>query len=84
MHSVCLSVCARFNSGKYSSNVLKFKYVTHIRYSLDRIENDVYGTHRSSTETHKSFLIHYGLCGGKDFKRILICLYCNKWNKINI
>ena len=53
--SVCLSVCARSNSRKYSSNVLKFKYVTHVWYSMDRIENGIYGTHGSSTETHKFF-----------------------------
>ena len=49
---------------------------------MNRIENGIYRIHRSSTETHNP--IHYGLWGGKDLKRILTCLYCNKWNKINI
>ena len=41
--SVYLSVCARSNSRKYPSNVLKFKYVTHIWYRMNRIENDTWG-----------------------------------------
>ena len=55
---------------------------------MDRIENGIYGTHGSSRERHKSFLIHYGLWGGggRDLKekRILTCLYCNLCNKINM
>ena len=43
----------------------------------------MYGAKDLSTETHKSFPIHYGM-GKKDLNRILTCLQCNKWNKINI
>ena len=51
---------------------------------MDRFGNGIYGIHRSSTETHKSFLVHYDLRGENILKSILTCLYCNKWNKINI
>ena len=51
---------------------------------MNRIENGIYTTNGLSTETHKSFPIHYDLWGGKDSKRILTCLYCNEWNKFNI
>ena len=61
---VRLSVCACSNSRKYSSNVLKFQYVIHIGHSMNHIENGIHGTHGSSTETHKSFLIHYGIWRG--------------------
>ena len=47
---------------------------------MDRNENGVYGTNGLSTETHKSFLIHYG-CEGNYLKRIL---YCTKRNEINV
>ena len=46
-------------------------------------ENGMYGAKCSSTETHKSFPIHYGLWG-KILKRILTHLYSNKYNEINI
>ena len=49
---------------------------------MDRIENGIYGIHRSSTETHKSFLIHYSLWGVGYLKRILTGLHCNKCNEI--
>ena len=58
-----LSVCPRSDSRKYSSNVLKLIYVIYISHSMDRIENDIYTTTGPSTETHKSFSIHYGLSG---------------------
>ena len=61
MHSVCLFVCPHSNSRKYSSNVLKFIYVSHIWYRMNRLENDIYGMKCSSTETRKSFLKYFGL-----------------------
>ena len=41
--SVCSSACARSNSSKYSSDILKFIHVAHIRYKMDRFENGMYG-----------------------------------------
>ena len=38
--SLCLSAWARFSSCKYSSNVLKFIYVFHIWYYIDRVKNN--------------------------------------------
>ena len=61
---VCLSACASSNLRKYSSNVLKFMYIIHVWYNLDVIENGRHGSKDSSTETHKSFPIRYGLCRG--------------------
>ena len=58
---VCLSVHPRSNCRKNSSNVLKLIYVIYIWHSMNRIENDIYTTNGLSTETHKSFPIHYGL-----------------------
>ena len=81
---VCLPTCARSNSHKYSSRVLKFKYVIHIGNTMGHIQNGIYGTDGLSTDTHKSFQMHYNLWGGKHLKRILICFYCNKYNKTNI
>ena len=43
----------------------------------------MHGAKDSSTETHKSFPLHYGLMRGKFLKRILTCLHCNKCNKID-
>ena len=61
--SVCLSVrlavCPRSNSLKYSSNVLKFIYVIHIWYRMDRIENGIYGAKGSSTQTHKIKFLNF-------------------------
>ena len=69
---VCLfvrpSIRALSNSRKYSSNVLKFMYVTHIWYRMNRIEN---GTNRkkcSFTEAHKKFSDTLRLNEGKIFK----------------
>ena len=50
-----LSVCARSNCSKYSSNILKFTYIIRIWYRMDSIENGIDGTNGSYTETHKSF-----------------------------
>ena len=38
---------------------------------MDCAEIDVHETEGSSTETHKSFLLHYDLWGGEFLKRIL-------------
>ena len=62
---VCLSVCTRSNSRKYSSNVLKLIYVIYVWHSKNRTENGIYTANGLSTETHKSFPIHYGLWGKK-------------------
>ena len=58
---MCVYVCQRANSRKNSSNVLKFIYVIHILYSMNRIENGIYKANDSSSGTHKSSPIHYGL-----------------------
>ena len=50
---------------------------------MDHIANGMYGTNALFTETHKSFLMHYGLWG-KYLKHILKCLCCNKCSKIDI
>ena len=50
---------------------------------MNRIESGIHTTNSLSTETHKSFPIHYGL-RGKSFNRILTYLYCTKYNEINI
>ena len=47
----------------------------------------MYATNGLSTETHKSFLIHYSVWGGGEgecLKRILAYLDCIKYNEINI
>ena len=75
MHSVCLSdclsvhlsVCTLSSHRKYYSNVLKFTYAIHIRYSMDCFENYIHTTNGSSAETHKPFLMLYTLWG-KMFK----------------
>ena len=79
MHSVCLSVCTRSISRKYYSNALKLMYVIHILHNTDRGENVIHTTNSLSTETHQSFLIHYGSWGGC-LKHILKYLYCTKYN----
>ena len=60
--------------------------VKRVVYSMNCIENGIHTTNGLSTEKHKSFLIHFGWWGGVDLKEkcILTCLYCNKWNKINM
>ena len=54
---------------------------------MDRIENGVFRTYGWSSETHKSFLMDYGLWEEKDginvLKHILTHLYCTKYNEIN-
>ena len=63
MLSVYLSMCLCKLNSKYPLNVLKFIDVIFICYSMDRTENGIhiYRTNGLSTETHKSFPIHYGL-----------------------
>ena len=51
---------------------------------MDGIQNGIYGTHGSSTETHKSFSDTLQRMGQKDLKHILTWLYYNKCNEINI
>ena len=46
---------------------------------MDRIENGMYRTNGSSTETHKKFPMHYDLWREK-FESV----YCTKYNTINI
>ena len=82
--SVCPSDCLHPNSCKYFSNFLTFMHTIHIWYRINHIENDVYGTKCSSTETNKSFPMHYGLWGGRILKRFLTYLYCSKYNKSNM
>ena len=81
---VCRSVCAHSNFRKYSSNVFKFIHAIHILYRTDSIENDMYGTKRSFTETHKRFPIHFGLSEGgvKFLKFIAKYLYCTKCSEL--
>ena len=64
---VCLSVCLRSNSRKYSSNVLKLIYVIYIWLCMNHTENGTDSTNGLSTETYKSFLKHYGQ-SGKSYK----------------
>ena len=49
---------------------------------MDRIENDMYGTKCSFTETHKNFQIHLSIGGMKFLKFIVAYLYCTKYNEI--
>ena len=51
---------------------------------MNCIENGMYANNGFSTEAHKNFPIHYGLCGKKILKRILTYLDCTKYNEINI
>ena len=52
---------------------------------MDRIENGIYTTNDSSTETHQSFSMHYGLWeGGKCLKRILTYFHYIRYNEINV
>ena len=53
--SVRPSVCAHSNCCRYSSNVFKFIYAVLTLYRMDSIDNDMYRTKCSFTETHKSF-----------------------------
>ena len=55
-----------------------------MRYSMNRIENGIYTTNGLSTETHKSFPIHYGLLGGGCLKSILTNLDCTKYYEIDV
>ena len=57
-------VCPRSNSPKYSSNVLKLLCYVHIWHSMNRIENGICTTSGLSTDSHKSFPIHYDLWVG--------------------
>ena len=54
LSSICLSVCARFKSRKYSSDVLKFMDVIHISDTAWTILKMAQKNNDSSTETHKS------------------------------
>ena len=60
---VCLSVRARSNWRKYSSNAFKFRDTIDIWYRVNSIENDMYDTKGSFTEIQKSFPIHFGGMG---------------------
>ena len=60
---VCPSIYPCSNSCKYSSNVLKLLYVIHIWCRMNCIENGIHMTNGLSTETDKSFTIHYSLWG---------------------
>ena len=81
--SICLFVCARFISRKYSSNVLKFISTIHIWHSMDRRENDIYGTHGSSQRHTKVFDALWPMKIRPHLKRLLTCLYSIKYNKTN-
>ena len=50
---------------------------------MNHVENGIYKSNGLSTETHKSFPIHYGLWGGKCSKRIFVYSYCTKYDEIN-
>ena len=50
-------------SRKYSSNVLMSIHNIHVSHSMNGIEKGMYTANGLSTETHKNFLIHYGLRG---------------------
>ena len=82
--SVCRSVYARSNCSKYSSDVFKFIHAAHNWYGMNSIENYMYGTKCSFTETHKSFPIQFSLSeGGLKFAKFIITyLHCTKYNKI--
>ena len=56
---VCLSVCARSNSRKYSSNVLKLMHIFQVYYKIFRTEKGVYMIYGLCTETHKRISINY-------------------------
>ena len=62
---VCPYVCAHFNCRKYFSNV--FINGAHIWYSMDSIENDMYGIKCSFTEIHKIFRYIIVWRGGGSF-----------------
>ena len=49
---------------------------------MNRIKNGIYTTNGLSTGHTKVFTLQS--MWGKDLKRILTCLYCNKWYKINM
>ena len=51
---------------------------------MNRIENGTYAINDLSSETHKSFPIHYGLWEEKSLKHILAYLDYTKYNEINI
>ena len=84
MHSICLSVSARFNSRKYSLDVSKFIHVIQISYSMNRIENYIHRTNILYTGSHKSFPIHYGLLAEIFINSITTYLCSIKYNEINI
>ena len=50
---VCLSVCARSNSRKYSSNVLKLMYVIQVYCRMFCIKNGEHRSNGSRIDTHK-------------------------------
>ena len=51
---------------------------------MNSIENGVYGIKGSFSETHKSFQIHFGLCGKEFSKLIVTYLYYTKYDEIKI
>ena len=82
--ALSLSVCARVNTRKHTSNVLKFTHINENGYSIYRTKNDIHRTNGSSTKTHKSFLDRLRSMGRKFLKCILTYLYCSKFNEISI
>ena len=85
MHSVCLSICARSNSRKLSSDALKLIYIIHIWHSMNYIDNGIGTTNDLSTETVKIFWYITGeKWGEKYLKRILTYLHSTKYNEINM
>ena len=88
MHSVCLSVCARSKSHKYSSNVLKLIHAIHMWHNRNWTENGNFTTNHLSKE-NPNFSDILRPMGKKYLKHILYIahvthLYCTKYNEIYI
>ena len=83
MHSVSVFVCqsvrlsasARFSCRKYTLNVLKLTYNSHIWYCIHGIQ---YRSNGSSRDTHKTFPTTYNLGGGVKFLTYSYCIKCNE------
>ena len=74
--SICLSACP-------SACVLKFMHAFLISYRMDNIENDIYCTKGSFTDTHK--ISRYILAYWDMFLKLIVTyLFSIKYNEINM
>ena len=86
MHSVCLSVCLSVRALTLK-NILQMSWIWYMLFISDiawTVLKMVNIRLMVCLQRHTKVFRYITVYLKKNSKRILTCLYCNKWNKINI